>query len=186
MGHTKTNLPSTTDSSPVMSAQVHVEPTYNNRHGRISSHGYEEEGCVLQLAMIMHRDEDSETGNSDQDGENSEKEAMLEAIREIRDRHSETESGGPRRHAVKLGLDRRIAIALNNGGGKVGIAVGRDDEAEIHHTTNEDLGILEYISNVSQFDGAFTGGSALVDLEAGFHIGSLRLRQPLDFFGEVW
>jgi hypothetical protein len=74
---TKTNLPRTAHSSPMMATQIHVEPANDNRHSRVSPHGDQEECCILQFVVVMHGDEDGEPGNTDADGENGEEKAML-------------------------------------------------------------------------------------------------------------
>lgn len=173
---TETNLPRTAHSSPVMPTQIHIEPTNNNRHGCISSHGDQEESCILQVVVVVHGNEDSEAGDADANGENGKEEAMSEAIGEIRNKHGKAKSSSPRRHTMELGLDGRVAVALDDGGRKVCIAICGYDQAKIHQATDKNLGVFEDICDVSRFDGALAGGAALVDLEAVLDIGTLRLR----------
>jgi hypothetical protein len=86
---------------------------------------------------------------------------------------------------VELGLDRRVAVALDDSGRKVRITVCWYNQAKIHQATNQDFGVLEHVSNISCFYGTLTGGAALVDLEAVFDVGTLGLGQPFGFFGEI-
>ena len=47
----KRNLPRRTDGATVVSTKVHVEPTHDNRHGRVGSAGDEKERAVLHVGM---------------------------------------------------------------------------------------------------------------------------------------
>lgn len=183
---TKADLPCTSYSSTVVTTQVHVEPTYNDRHGGVGSHGDKEERSILQVMVVMYGDQNSESSDAYSDGEDGEKEAVFEPVREPCDKHRETKSGGPWRNTVQLCLDLGVTIALDDGGREVGVTIGRYDQAEVHESANEDLGVLEHIHNVLGLDRSFTCGASLVDLKSGFDKRAFGFREPLHFFREVW
>jgi hypothetical protein len=86
---------------------------------------------------------------------------------------------------VELGLDCAVAIGLDDSGGKVGISIGRDDEAKVHEPAEEDLEVFEDAADVTAADLALGSGLALVDLETGADVGTLVLGEPLGVFREV-
>jgi hypothetical protein len=183
---TKANLPCTSYRSTVMSTQVHIEPTYDDWHGGIGSHGYQEERSVLQVVVVVYGNENSKSGDADSNGEHGEDEAVFEPVREPCDKHGEPKSGSPRGNTVQLCLDLRVAVGLDNGGREVGVSIRRYNQAEVHESANEDLGVLEHIHDVLGFYGSFARGATLVDLESGFDKRALGFREPFHFLREVW
>ena len=136
--------------------------------------------------VVVYGNKNSESSDADSDGENGEKEAVFEPVREPCDKHRETKSGGPWRNTVQLGLDLGVAIALDDGGREVGVSISRYDQAEVHESANEDLGILEHIYNVLGLDRSFTCGTSLVDLKSGFDKRAFGFREPFHLLREVW
>ena len=63
---------------------------------------------------------------------------------------------------MQLCLDRRIAVRLDDSRSKVSVAIGRDNEAEVHESTQEKLVVFEAINHIVEGDGALDGGFALV------------------------
>lgn len=61
----------------MMAAKIHVEPAYDNRHGAISPHCYQEKSCVLQMSLVMYGDQDAEPSDGDTDGNEREGEAVF-------------------------------------------------------------------------------------------------------------
>lgn len=61
----------------MMAAEIHVEPAYNNRHGAISPHCYQEKSRVLQMSLVMYGDQNAEPSEGDTDGNEREGEAVL-------------------------------------------------------------------------------------------------------------
>jgi hypothetical protein len=169
----------------VVAPEVHIEPAHNDGHSCIRAHGYEKKRGVLQGAVVVHRDEYCEASDADADREYGEKEAVFQTIRKPRNQHAKPKGCGPGRHAVELCLDGTVAVALNDGGGEICVSVGGHDEAEVHEAADEDLEVFEYVTHVAEFDGAFAGGAALVDAEAGLDEDALFFGEPFDFLGKV-
>lgn len=94
-----------------MPAEVHGEPADDDGHGRVDAHGDEEEGCVFEVVVRVHGDEDAEAGDGDEDGEQGEGEPVLELVTEVGDHHGEDEGGGPGRDGMELRLDGTVAVA---------------------------------------------------------------------------
>jgi hypothetical protein len=55
---TESDLPSRCDGPSCMAADVHVEPTHHERHGAVASHGHQEQSGILDVAVVLDRDED--------------------------------------------------------------------------------------------------------------------------------
>lgn len=76
----KADLPSAADGTPMMAAEVHVEPADNDGHGRVGTHGNEEEGGVLEISVLARGNEDGEAGDGDADGKYGKEKTMLELV----------------------------------------------------------------------------------------------------------
>ncbi len=109
---------------------------------------------------------------------------MGEFIREPRNDHGERERANPWWDRAKLSLNRRVAEIGNNAWCEEGVTVRRDDETEVHDSTEPDLVVFEAAGDVAQGGLAVRGGAALVDLEAGVDISALVLGEPLCVLGE--
>lgn len=181
----ETNLPRTTDGTSVMASQVHVEPAHNDGHSRVGSHGDEEQTSVLHFCVVVHSDENGEAGNGDTNGENCKGRTVTHPVRDDGDAHGEAKSHNPGRHAVKLGLDRAVAIRSDYAGRKVGVSIGGNDEAKVHEAAENDLVVLEYVLDVGQSRLSLSTGGALVGMKTGGDVGPLLVVEPLDLLGEV-
>lgn len=129
----------------MVATQVHIEPTYDDWHSGVGSHCYQEERCVLQVAIVMYGNEDSESGDADCNWKDGEHEAVLEPVREPRNKHGETKSGCPWRYTVQLCLDGRVAVILDDGRGEVSVSVGGHNQSKVHESANKNLGVFEDI-----------------------------------------
>ena len=126
----------------------------------------------------VHGDEDAEAGDGEGDGDEGEGETVLEFVAEEGHDHGEGEGGGPGRDGMQLGADWGVAVRLDDPGGEEGVAVGGDDEAEVHEAAEENLGVFEHVDDVADADGAFGGGAALVFEEAALDVGSFLGGEP--------
>lgn len=113
------NLPRRPDTPPDVTGQVHGEPANDDRHGRVRAHGHEKKGGVLGVVVPVDAQEDGDAGDGDGDGADDEEEAVAELVRGICDEEREDEGGGHGRDGVQLGLDRAVAVTLDDGGGEV-------------------------------------------------------------------
>lgn len=103
---------------------------------------------------------------------------MLELIGEESDDEREDEGTRPRRDAVQLGADLRIAVGFDDPRCEEGVAVGGHDESEIHESAEEELVIFEAVEHVCGRDAALAGGAALVLFEPGFDVGAFVFFEP--------
>lgn len=132
---------------------------------------------------------------------------MFEEVGEPCDYECEDEGGRPRGYAVQLGAYLRVAVGFDDAGCEEGVAVGGDDETEVHEAAEEELVVLETIQNVAKGDLAFARGAALVFLQASSDVCAFVFTQPVvgqldlvrngwevlmifsspfGFFGKVW
>ena len=63
-----------------MTSNVHVEPTHHERHGAVTAHGCQEQRGVLDLDVVMDRDENRECCNGDADAEHDESETVATQV----------------------------------------------------------------------------------------------------------
>lgn len=103
---------------------------------------------------------------------------MFQLVRKKRDDEGEDEGTCPRRHAVELGADLRIAVCSNDAGGEECVAVGGDDESEIHEPAEEELVVFEAVEDVFWGDAALASGATLVLFEPSFDVGALVFFEP--------
>lgn len=169
----------------MVAAEVHGEPADDDGHGRVDAHGDEEEGRVLQAAVVVHGDEDAEAGDGEADGPHGEGEAVLQLVAEVRHDHGEGEGRRPRRHRVQLRADGRVPVALDDARREEGVAVRRHDESEVHEPADEDLVVLEHVDDVPDSNRAFCGGAALVLAQAVFDVDALLVGEPFCVLGEI-
>ena len=177
------NLPRRPDRSTMVPAEVEIEPADDDRKGRIGAHGDEEQRRVLEVRPRVHGQQDGEAGDGHGDRHEREEEAVSEPVGEEGDDEGEDEGTGPRRDAVQLGPDLRVAVRADDAGGKEGVAVGRDDESEVHEAAQEEFVVFEAVEDVSEGDAAFAGRAALVLFESGLDVGAFVLLEPADGWG---
>lgn len=79
---------------------------------------------------------------------------------------------------MELCADLGVAVGVDDAWGEEGVAVGWDDEAEVHEPAQEDLEVFEDVEDVRECDGAFGRGSALVLFEASFDVGAFVFGEP--------
>lgn len=168
-----------------MAAQIHVEPADDDGHGRISAHGHEEQSSILDRAVVVYSNENGETGDADSNRKKREEEAVLEAITEPGYYHGKPECSGPRRHAVKLGLDRAVAVALDNTRREVGVSIGRNNQSKVHEASDNDLGIAEDSANIRKSNWPFPARPSLINLQPCFDKSALVLAKPLGLLREI-
>lgn len=82
-------------------------------------------------------------------------------------------------------------VCRDDGGGEVGVSVGRDDEAEVHEAAEPDLEVGEDGFDVAKGNFALGAVFALVDFETGFEVGAFVFLEPflggvLVICGVVW
>lgn len=106
-------------------AQIHVEPTDDDGHGRVGTHTDKEEGRVLDVRLVMDGQEDREAGDGDADGPDGVGEAVAGQVAQDGDEHGEGKGRSPGGHAMQLGLDVAVAVGLNDGRTEISISVGR-------------------------------------------------------------
>lgn len=181
----KPNLPRRAHRAAVVPAEVHGEPADYDRHGRVHAHGDEEERRVLETGVVVHGDEDAETGDGEADWQERERETVLKFVAEVGDDHGEGEGGRPRRDRVELRADRGIAVGLDDAGGEEGVPVRRHDEPKVHEPAHENLVVSEDIDDVLDADGPLSSGATLILAEAILDVGALVVGEPLCVFGEI-
>lgn len=71
-----------------------------------------------------------------------------------------------------------VAVAFDDAGGKEGVAIGGDDEAEIHEAADEEFEVFEAFEDVCEGDSTFSGGATLIFFEASFDVGAFVFFQP--------
>lgn len=111
---------------------------------------------------MMGGEEDSEPGDRYTDRDDAEGEAMAEPVREIGDQHREAEGRGPGRHGMQLGPDGRVAVRLDDARCEECVAIGRDDEAEVHKSADKDLVVLENVEDIPRCDPPREAGAAAI------------------------
>ena len=198
------DLPRGADGATVVAAEVHLcgalacysrglirgggtylEPADDDGHGSVDARRSHEERAVLHVPVVVDVEQDGEASDRDADRDQREQPAVSGQIREISDQHGESEAHGPRRHRVQLRLDGAIPVRLDDRRRKVGVAVGRYDEPEVHEPAKDEFVVLEAVADVLEGDLALSRRLALVVLEAGFHESCFGWREPLGFLGEV-
>lgn len=181
----ESDLPRASDRSPSVTAEVHVEPAHDDGHGRVRAHGDEEERRVLHLGVVVHAKQDGEARDGNEDGKDGKRRAVSDLVRDEGDHHGEAECDGPRGNTVKLCLHRAVAERLDDAGRKVGVTIGGDDEAKVHESSEDDLGVLEDIENITKRRLALSARAALIGPEPRGDIVPLLGCQPLGLLGEV-
>ena len=167
-----------------MPTEIHVEPTYYDGHSGVCTHGDEEHARVLDLIVIVHGEEDGESGDGDGDGDECEEEAVFREIRGKGNDHRERKRTRPWWNREELCSNGGIAESFYDGGSEEGVAVCGHDHTEIHEAAYDDFVILEYAPDVSSGDFALFGGTALVNLEAGFDVFAFVGGEPFGVFRE--
>ena len=162
----------------MVAAEVHIEPADCYREGGVHAHCDEEEGGVFEAGVGVGCQEDGEAGDGHGDGDQREEEAVLEQVGEEGYDEGEDEGGGPGGDGVQLRADLGVAVGVDYARGEEGVAVGWDDEAEVHESAEEDLIVFEDVEDVARGDGAFGGRAALVFFQAGFDVGAFVFGEP--------
>ena len=104
---------------------------------------------------------------------------MFEPVGEKGDDEGEDEGGGPGGNGVELGADLSVAVCFDDAGSEEGVAVGGDDEAEVHESAEDEFEVFEAVEDVGEGYSAVAGGAALVFEEAGADVGSFVFAEPV-------
>lgn len=152
---------------------------------------------------MVHSDQDCKTGDGDTHGEYSVGEPMAGFVRQVCEDHGETKGSGPRRYAVKLGLNLAVAVTVNDRWTEVRIAarqvseiwilkksdrdvrVGGHDQAKVHEASEEDFVILEYVCDVLDTHLTLHGRGALFTAKAIDDECPLVFGEPFAVFGKI-
>lgn len=180
----ESHLPGSTNGSTMVTSEIHIEPADDDGHGRVGTHRDEEECSILKISVMVDGDQDGEASNGHADGDDAKEEAMLELVREEGDDHCKAKGARPRRDTMQLGLNRAVTVGCDDGRREEGVAIGRDDQAEIHEAANKDLVVLEDSANISEGNLAVRSGTALVNLQSGLDVRSLLRSKPFGILGE--
>ena len=172
------HLPRRADGAAVVAAEVEVEPADGDGQGGVGAHGHEEEGAVLEVGVCVRGEEDGEAGDGHADGDEGEEEAVLEPVGEEGDDEGEDEGCGPGWDGVQLRADLCVAVGFYDARGEEGVAVGGDDEPEVHEGAEEELVVFEAVEDIARGDLALAGGAALVFLEAGADVSAFVFSEP--------
>lgn len=90
-----------------MAPKVHSDPADNDRHCAVAATSDQEEGTVLRVMAALAGDvqKNSVPSHGDEHWDKSKEKAVLHSIRQVGDKHGETESGSPWRNRIQLCLD---------------------------------------------------------------------------------
>jgi hypothetical protein len=94
-------------------------PTDNYWHARIRPRRRQEQTCVLDVRLVMHREHDCKTSKGNSLRYEREDESVLCAVRGNGNNHGERERACPRRDGEELCADGRVTEALDDAGSKV-------------------------------------------------------------------
>ena len=103
---------------------------------------------------------------------------MFEPIREKGDDESEREGCGPGRDGVQLCADLGVAVCSYYARGEEGVAVGGDNESEVHECADEEFEVFEAAEDIVEGDAALAGGAALIFEETGTDVGAFVFTEP--------
>lgn len=109
-----------------------LEPAHNNRHGCVRAHRHQEKGCIFSMSMSISTQQHCEARNREEDAKDDEEEAMPGFVGQDGDDHGEHEGSCPWRYRVQLCLDGAVAVALDDRGREVGVAICGNDQSEVH------------------------------------------------------
>ena len=168
----------------MVAAQVEIEPADYYREGGVGAHGDEEEGAILEVWARVGSEEYGKSGNRHRYGNQCKHEAMFEPIREERDDEREDEGGGPGRDRVQLRADLRVAVCFDDAWSEEGVAVGGNNESEVHECAEEEFEIFEAIYYIGKGNPALARGAALIFEEAGADVGTFVFAEPAEDWGQ--
>lgn len=172
------DLPGRPDGSTVVAAEVEVEPADRDRERGVDARRDEEQRRVFEMRPRVHGQQDGEAGDGDGGRDEREEEAVLQLVREEGDDDGEEECTDPGRDAVELGADLRIAVCLDDAWGEECVAVGGDDQSEVHQAAEEEFVVFEAVEDILGGDAALAGGAALVLFKPGSDVGSFIFSEP--------
>lgn len=181
----ESNLPCTTDGASEVASEVHIEPADNDWHGRVSAHGDEEQPCILHVAMVMYTNFNGKSSDCNSNRKHDKEKPVAETVANGRHSHGKGKGDSPRGNTAQLGLDVAVVELLDNTRSKVGVAVGRDNEAKVGKAASNNLVVLEDSEDVTDLDGAVGAGATDIGAKTILNVLALLLGQPFDLFGEI-
>ena len=98
----------------MMAPEIHNKPADRHRKGCVGAHGDEEECAILGSAVREDIEKDGKARYGDADGNNGKEKAVSYSVGKVGDKHCRCKGTGPRRDAMKLSLDRGVAVASYN------------------------------------------------------------------------
>ena len=169
----------------MVAAQVEIEPADYYREGRVCAHGDEEKGAIFEVRALVRSEEYSKSRNRHRYGNQRKHEAVFEQIREKGNDERKDEGSGPGRDGVQLCADLSVAVCFNDAGSEEGIAVGGDNEPEVHDAAEKEFEIFEAIYYIGKGNPALARGAALIFEEAGADVGTFVFAEPGGGSGSV-
>ncbi len=109
---------------------------------------------------------------------------MFEPIREKGDDERENKGSGPGRDGVQLCADLSVAVCFNDAGSEESVAIGGDNESEVHESAEEEFVIFEAIHYIGKGDSALARGATLIFEEAGADVGTFVFAEPVGERGQ--
>jgi len=127
---------------------IGTEPTNNNRTSSVLTHSNQKQRSVPHVHTFVDSQEDDQSNDGDKHQREDEDVSPLVIVGGGRDDHTQREGGNPGGDRVELSLNGAETEGSEDSGGEVRITIPRNDEAEIHETTEDDLEILEDAENI--------------------------------------
>ena len=122
------NVSITCGLHPDRALTIRIEPTHDDRHGRVRAHRSKEERAVLQVPVVVHDEEDDEARERDRGRREYEHVAHPQPVRRRRGEHRECERARPRRDGEQLRADLAVPEALDDRRREVRCGRGRGQE----------------------------------------------------------
>src|SRR5689334_22679193 len=126
----------------MVTPEIHTEPADDDGHGGVRPEADQEERCILDINIVVYIDQDSESGDGDEDRAKGIQKTMSVPVAQRCDDHAKHERRSPWRNRAQLCLDWVEVVALDDSWREVGVSVRWNDHAEVHETAEPDLVVL--------------------------------------------
>jgi len=151
----------------------------------VLTHHTQEQRSVPRVHIIADGQEDDHSNDRDEHQREDEDVPPFVIVRCSSDDHTHHETGNPGGDGVELSLNGAEAERSDDSGGEVGVTASRNDETEVHETTEDDLEVLEDAKDIPPGRLSDELGVTHILSEPCLDKGLLIIRQPFYFLREV-
>lgn len=178
-------MPRTPDRPPLVSGEIGLIPTYDERAGAVGAHARKRQARIFDVLLVVDAEQDRVPDDRQGQGCHAEDIPMPRPVAEIREDVRKYKDCRPGRYSHELGFHGGVAEGLDDGGAEISECVGGDDTSEIGAHAEVVFVVAEEGDEVGEGNLPLNSRAHGVGGEAGCDKGLFGGGEPAGVFGEI-